>query len=95
MNWFLVVYFLVNDVWIEADTLEKEGWSAIQQPSFSICIEKMNETNERFIKIAEFKNIELDIKFECECRKNIEKPNTINCKERHWLQKFWDKLITL
>ena len=72
MNWFIVVYFLVNGSWIEADKLEKEGWSPIEQPSYEICIKKINESNERFIKIAEYREIELNIKFQCECRKNIE-----------------------
>ena len=51
MNWFIVVYFLVNGTWIEADLLNKEGWSPILQPNYEICIDKINETNNRFIKI--------------------------------------------
>ena len=91
MNWFIVVYFLVNGTWIEADLLNKEGWSPILQPNYEICIDKINETNNRFIKIAKFKETELDIKFKCECKKNIENLNEINCKERNWFQKIWDK----
>ena len=91
MNWFIVVYFLVNGTWVEADLLNKEGWSPILQPNYEICIDKTNEANNRFIKIAEFKEIELDIKFKCECKKNIENLNEINCKERNWFQKIWDK----
>ena len=41
MNWFIVVYFLVNGSWIEADQLEKEGWSPISQSSYEICINKL------------------------------------------------------
>ena len=93
MNWFIVVYFLVNESWMEADKLNKEGWSSIIQPNYKTCIEKINETNNRFIKIAKFKNIPLDIKFECECRKNNENLNEINCKKRNWFQKIWDKII--
>ena len=93
MDWFIVVFFLVNGSWIEADLLKKEGWSPIIQPSYSICIKKTIETNNRFEKIAKFKNTELDIKFQCECKKNIEKPNEINCKQRNWFQKIWDKII--
>ena len=93
MNWFIVVYFLVNDLWIEADQLEKEGWSPISQPSYEICIQKINESNKRFIKIAEYRETELDIKFQCECRRNIDNPNKINCKNRNWFQKIYDRLF--
>ena len=92
MNWFIVVYFLVNGSWIEADRLGKEGWSPISQPNFEVCMEKINETNERFEKIAEYKKIEKDILFKCECRINIENPDEVNCKDRNWIQKFLDKL---
>ena len=93
MNWFIVVYFLVNGSWIEADKLEKEGWSPITQSSYEICIKKINESNNRFKKISEYREIEVDISFKCECRINIEQPNKINCKPRNWFQKIWDKLI--
>ena len=92
MNWFIVVYFLINGSWIEADQLEKEGWSPIVQHNYEICIQKTNESNERFQKIADYREIKLDIKFKCECRKNLEQPNEINCKKRNWFQKIWDKL---
>mgnify|MGYP006142279527 CR=1 FL=1 len=92
MNWLLVVYFLTNGLWVEADILDKEGWSPIQQPSYSVCKKKIDEANERFEKIADLKNTKLDIKFECECRINAEKPNEINCKKRNWFQKIWDNL---
>ena len=93
MNWFIVVYFLVNGLWIEADQVGKEGWSPIIQPSYEICIKKINETNDRFKKIAEYREIDVDISFRCECRKNVEQPNKINCKPRNWLQQLLDKLI--
>ena len=93
MNWFIVVYFLVNGSWIEADKLKKEGWSPIEQPSYKICIQKINESNERFIKIAEYREVELDIKFQCECRKNINNSEKINCKNRNWFQKIYDRLF--
>ena len=80
MNWFLVVYFLVNGSWIEADQLSKEGWSPITQPNYKVCIQKINESNQRFKKIAEYRETELDIKFKCECRKNLEQSKKINCK---------------
>ena len=95
MDWFLVVYFLVGGTWVDADKLEKEGWSPIIQPNYKICIEKMNETNERFIKIANYRDIELDIKFKCECKLNEEKPNIINCKKRNWFQKIYDKFFLI
>ena len=63
MNWFIVVYFLVNGAWIEADKMGKEGWSPILQKDYYTCIEKINESNKRFQKIAEYREIELDIKF--------------------------------
>ena len=93
MNWFIVVYFLVNGSWIEAEKLDKEGWSPIVQTNYSVCIEKINESNNRFKKIAEFREIEVDIKFKCECRKNIENAEKINCKERNWFQKIYDRLF--
>ena len=93
MNWFIVVYFLVNGSWVEADKLGKEGWSPIIQPNYEICIQKINESNKRFNKIAEFREIEVDINFKCECKKNIKQPNEINCKSRNWIQKIWDKFI--
>ena len=93
MNWFIVVYFLIQGSWIEADQLGKEGWSPITQPSYEICIQKINDSNYRFKKIAEYRQTELDIKFQCECRKNLEQRDTINCKPRNWLQKFWDKFF--
>ena len=43
--------------------------------------------------IAEYREIELDIKFKCECRKNLEQNEIINCKPRNWFQKLWNKLI--
>ena len=92
MNWFIVVYFLVNGSWIEADLINKEGWSPIKQESYSVCNKKINETNERFKKIAEYREIELDIKFKCECRVDVEYPNEINCKSRNWFQNIWDKI---
>ena len=55
MEWFLVVYFLVNGSWIEADKINKEGWSPIVQPTYNICIEKINDSNERFRKIADYR----------------------------------------
>jgi len=95
MNWFIVVYFLINGSWIEADKLDKEGWSPIEQPSYQVCIKKINEANIRFRKIAESKNTVLDIKFNCECKVNLEKPKKINCKERNWIQNFWDKMFII
>jgi len=95
MNWFIVVYFLVKGTWIEGDVLEKEGWSPIIQPSYEVCIQKINESNTRFIKIAEYRDIKLDIKFKCECRKNIEASNVINCKNRNWFQKVYDKILLI
>ena len=93
MNWFIVVYFLINGAWIEADQLGKEGWSPISQPNYKVCIQKINETNQRFQKIAEYREIELDIIFKCECRKSLEQNEIINCKPRNWYQKIWDKII--
>ena len=62
MNWFIVVYFLINGSWMEADQLNKEGWSPSAQPNYETCIQKINDSNERFKKIAEYREIELDIK---------------------------------
>ena len=95
MNWFIVVYFFVNGSWIEAEKLNKEGWSAIIQENYEVCIEKINESNQRFEKIADYRETELDIKFKCECRKNIESQEKINCKERNWFQKIYDKLFLI
>ena len=95
MNWFIVVYFLVNGSWLEADQIDKEGWSPSVQPNYEICIERINESNDRFKKIAEYREIEVDINFKCECRENIEQPNEINCKPRNWLQKIYDKLFLI
>ena len=95
MEWFLVVYFLVNGSWIEADKINKEGWSPIVQPTYNVCIEKINDSNERFRKIADYRETELDIKFKCECRKNNESTNIINCKERNLFQKIYDKLFLI
>ena len=95
MNWFIVVYFIVNGSWIDAEKLNKEGWSQIIQPNYKVCIEKINESNNRFLKIAEFRNIEVDIEFRCECRLNKESPNEINCKPRNWFQKLLDKIIII
>ena len=53
----------------------------------------MKDANERFQKIAEFKNIEVDIKFNCECRENIINPDEINCKKRNWFQKTLDRFF--
>ena len=82
MNWFIVVFFLVNGTWIEADQMGEHGWSPITQPNYKVCIQKINESNERFIKIADYREIEVDIKFECECRENLEKPREIHMSER-------------
>ena len=90
MNWFIVVYFLVNGSWIEAEKLEKEGWSPIIQLSYEVCIDKINESNNRFKKIAEYREIEQDIKFKCECRINFENLKEINCKERNLFERLWD-----
>ena len=95
MNWFIVVYFLVNGAWIEADKMGKEGWSPILQKDYYTCIEKINESNKRFQKIAEYREIELDIKFQCECKKNIKNTEIINCKDRNWYQKIYDKLFLI
>ena len=95
MNWFIVVYFLVNGSWVDAEKLNKEGWSPIIQPTYEICINKINESNIRFKKIADYREIDLDIKFQCECRKNIDSPKEINCKSRNWFQKVYDKLFLI
>ena len=95
MNWFIVVYFLVNGSWVDADKLNKEGWSPIIQPTYEICINKINESNNRFKKIADYREIDLDIKFQCECRKNIDNPKETNCKDRNWFQKIYDKLFLI
>ena len=95
MSWFIVVYFLVNGSWIDTDKLNKEGWSPIIQPTYEICINKINESNIRFKKIADYREIDLDIKFQCECRKNIDNPKEINCKDRNWFQKIYDKLFLI
>ena len=93
MNWFIVVYFLVNGSWVEADLIDKEGWSPSVQPHYEICIKRIKESNNRFKKIAEYREIEVDINFKCECRENIEQPYEINCKPRNWFQQLWDKFI--
>ena len=93
MNWFIVVYFLVNGSWLEADQIDKEGWSPSVQPNYEICIERINESNDPFKKIAEYREIEVDINFKCECRENIEQQNEKNCKPRNWFQQLWDKFI--
>ena len=54
-----------------------------------INAEKSFAERELLIKQRE---TELDIKFICECRKNTESTNKINCKERNWFQKIWDKI---
>jgi len=95
MNWFIVVYFLINGNWIDADSLKKEGWSPIEQPSYKICIEKINNANIRFRKIADSKNTELDIKFRCECLENSKNKDQINCGARNWIQKIWDKVFII
>ena len=95
MNWFIVVYFLVNGFWIEADTLGKEGWSPIKQENYNVCYKKIIESNNRFAKIAEYREIDLDIKFECECRNDAENLDIIKCKPRNWFQKIWDKLTII
>ena len=95
MNWFIVVYFLINGSWVESDQPNKEGWSPTAQPNYEICIQKINDSNERFRKIAEYREIELDIKMQCECRKNIENEEIINCKKRNWIQKIYDKLFLI
>ena len=95
MNWFIVVYFLINGSWVDADKLDKEGWSPILQPTYEVCINKINESNSRFKKIADYREIDLDIKFQCECRKNINNPKEINCKDRNWFQKIYDQLFLI
>ena len=95
MNWFIVVYFLINGLWIEADQLNKEGWSPILQPNYETCIQKINDSNTRFKKIADYREIELDIKFQCECRENKDHPNKINCQQRNWFQKIYDNLFLI
>ena len=95
MNWFIVVYFLVNGSWIEADKLNKEGWSPIAQLNYQVCMQKINESNQRFKKIADYREIEVDINFKCECREDAEKTNEINCKPRNWFQKIYDKLFLI
>ena len=95
MNWFIVVYFFVSGSWVEADKIGKEGWSPIVQDSYYNCIEKINKSNNRFKKIAEYREIELDIKFACECRKNDLSSEKINCKDRNWLQNLYDKYFLL
>tara|TARA_B100001123_G_C14754381_1_gene806223 strand:+ start:169 stop:462 length:294 start_codon:yes stop_codon:yes gene_type:complete len=92
MNWFIVVYFFVNGSWEEADKINKEGWSPILQPNYIECVEKINESNDRFKKIADYREVELDIKFKCECRENKEHTNAINCKTRNWFKKLLDKI---
>ena len=92
MNWFIVVYFLIGDSWINAEKLNKEGWSKIKQPNFAICLKKINEANKRFEKIAESKNTKLDIKFKCECLENVENIDQINCKPRNFFQRILDNL---
>ncbi len=87
MNWFLVVFFLVNGSWIEAEKLDKEGWSSTIQPSYKVCLNKMKEINNRFEDIAKYKKIELSIKFECKCLENINNLDIKNCKPRNWFQK--------
>ena len=44
MNWFIVIYFLINGSWIEADQLNKEGWSPSVQPNYETCIQKINDS---------------------------------------------------
>ena len=95
MNWFIVVYFLINGSWVESDQLNKEGWSPTAQPNYEVCIQKINDSNKRFKKIANYREVELDIKMQCECRKNIENEEIINCKKRNWIQKIYDKLFLI
>ena len=66
MKWFLVVYFLVNGEWIEAGKLNKEGWWAVEKESKQTCLEKMNFANNNLKRIADYRQIVLDTKFECE-----------------------------
>ena len=83
MEWFLVVYFLVNGSWVEADKIKKDGWSPIVQPTYNVCIEKINDSNERFRKIADYREIKLDIKFKCECRIKKESTNIGRWKDKN------------
>ena len=80
---------------ITRDKLNKEGWSPITQPNYEVCMQKINESNQRFKKIADYREIKVDINFKCECRENTEKPNEINCKPRNWFQKIYDKLFLI
>ena len=94
MNWFIVVYFLVNGSWVEADKINKEGWSPIIQPDYYTCVEKINNTNKRFKKISDYRDVELDINFKCECREN-DNDEAINCKERNFFQKIYENLFLI
>jgi len=66
MKWFLVVYFLVNGEWIEAGKLNKEGWWAVEKENKEVCLEKMNFANYNLKRIADYRQIVSNVKFECE-----------------------------
>jgi len=72
--------------------LSAQGHSITVIDQSSEFIQKINESNERFKKIADYRETKLDIMFKCECRKNLEQPDEINCKTRNWFQKIWDKI---
>ena len=42
-------------------------------PTTKFAFKKLMKPMNVFIKIADYREIEVDIKFECECRENLEK----------------------
>ena len=66
MEYLLVVYFLMNGVWVRGDELE--GWASIPYPVQELCLERKARAEEIHADLKRINPRAYDKRFECEPR---------------------------
>ncbi|WP_417783647.1 hypothetical protein [Terasakiella pusilla] len=64
MTWFMVVYIMINGIWIQGD--EIDGFGAMARQSKAHCQESIDRANELNKNGIAFGNKHVPIKFVCE-----------------------------
>ncbi len=66
MEYLLVVYFLMNGVWVRGDELD--GWASIPYPAQELCLERKARAEEIHADLKRINPRAHDKRFECEPR---------------------------
>jgi hypothetical protein len=64
MEYLLVVYFLMNGVWVRGDELE--GWASVPYPTQELCLARKARAEEIHADLKRINPRAYDKRFECE-----------------------------